>query len=47
MSHGGCCNCFICKLGKSFGLVESCGDNCCKVKTKKKTKKSKPKTKKK
>jgi len=24
MNHGGCCNCFICKLGKSLGLVEEC-----------------------
>jgi hypothetical protein len=31
MSHGGCCNCFICKLGKSLGLMEECKstDKCC------------------
>lgn len=31
MSHGGCCNCFICKIGKSLGLMEECkkGDSCC------------------
>lgn len=53
MSHGGCCNCFVCKLGKSLGLMEGCkkGDSCCQVapkKTVKKTvKKSKSKSKKK
>jgi hypothetical protein len=37
MTHGGCCDCFVCKIGKFLGLVEPCGDNCCnepKVKTK-------------
>ena len=31
MSHGGCCNCFICKLGKTLGLMEDCcsSDKCC------------------
>jgi len=42
MTHGGCCDCFVCKIGKFLGLVEPCGDNCCnepKVKTKKVAKK--------
>ncbi|MFA7301622.1 MAG: hypothetical protein WC069_04890 [Candidatus Shapirobacteria bacterium] len=57
MSHGGCCNCFICKLGKSLGLMEECkkGKNCCqsvstktvKKKVVKKATKSKAKSKKK
>lgn len=31
MSHDGCCNCFICKIGKSLGLMEDCcsTDKCC------------------
>ena len=41
MSHGGCCNCFICKLGKSLGLMEGCkkGDSCCKIASRKTVKK--------
>ena len=39
MNHGGCCNCFICKLGKSLGLVEDC--KCEPKKTKSKITKSK------
>jgi len=42
MTHGGCCGCFVCKIGKFLGLVEPCGDDCCKepkAKTKKTAKK--------
>lgn len=41
MCHGGCCNCFICKLGKSLGLMEGCkkGDSCCQAAPKKAVKK--------
>ena len=41
MSHGRCCNCFICKLGKSLGLMEGCkkGDSCCKIASRKTVKK--------
>lgn len=48
MSHGGCCNCFVCKLGKSLGLMECCNTNdkccggdkdCCKTAPKKAVKK--------
>ena len=47
MSHGGCCNCFVCKLGKSLGLMEGCkkGDDCCKVAPKKVAKKAVKKSK--
>jgi hypothetical protein len=35
MEHGKCCDCFVCKLGKSLGLMEDC-----KCETKKTVKKS-------
>jgi len=55
MTHGCCCDCFICKLGKTLGLIQGCGDDCCQVApkkvakktTKKVVKKSKSKAKKK
>ncbi len=31
MDHGGCCDCFVCKIGKFLGLVEPCGVDCCKT----------------
>lgn len=37
MEHGCCCNCFVCKIGKSLGLMSECKDGCCK--TEKKVKK--------
>jgi len=37
MSHGGCCNCFICNIGKSLGLMENC---VCKSSPKKAVKKT-------
>jgi hypothetical protein len=47
MCHGGCCNCFICKLGKGLGLMEECkkGDSCCKTTPKKAVKKTAKKSK--
>ena len=35
MEHGCCCNCFVCKIGKSLGLISECKDGCCKNETKK------------
>jgi len=43
MKHGGCCDCFVCKLGKAFGFVDECksgSKDCCKTETKKVVKKT-------
>jgi hypothetical protein len=38
MKHGGCCDCFVCKIGQSLGLMACDKKDCCKTATKKKKK---------